>query len=54
MSVSSSGGLPNEPTIFEVAVPLPMTGPVGYTVRVMPTHPLLTNTAELAKVAFAH
>jgi starch phosphorylase len=54
MSVSSGGNLSDDSTIFEVAVPLPMTGPVGYTVRVMPTHPLLTNTAELAKVAFAN
>ncbi|OZG28552.1 glycogen phosphorylase [Williamsia sp. 1138] len=40
--------------IFEVAIPLPMTGPIGYTVRVMPQHRFLTSNAELGVVAFAH
>jgi starch phosphorylase len=53
MTPSSDQSQPGGATIFEVAVPLPMTGPLGYTVRVIPTHPLLTSNAELAKVVFA-
>jgi starch phosphorylase len=53
MSPAPVSGQSGDSTIFEVAVPLPMTGPVGYTVRVMPSHELLTSNAELAKVTFA-
>ncbi len=35
---------------FEAVVPLPHAGLAGYTVRVLPTHPLLASGAELGKV----
>jgi starch phosphorylase len=38
---------------FEAVVPLPHAGLTGYTVRVLPTHPLLASPAELGKVVLA-
>ncbi|MCF7550331.1 alpha-glucan family phosphorylase [Pseudonocardia sp. WMMC193] len=38
---------------FEAVVPLPHAGLAGYTVRVLPTHPLLASQAELGKVVLA-
>ncbi|WP_214369657.1 alpha-glucan family phosphorylase [Pseudonocardia sp. H11422] len=38
---------------FEVVVPLPHAGLTGYTVRVLPSHPLLATPAELGKVVLA-
>jgi len=38
---------------FEVVVPLPHAGLAGYTVRVLPSHPLLASSAELGKVVLA-
>jgi starch phosphorylase len=38
---------------FEVVVPLPHAGLTGYTVRVLPAHPLLASPAELGKVVLA-
>jgi glycogen phosphorylase len=38
---------------FEVVVPLPFAGLTGYTVRVLPHHPLLASAAELGKIALA-
>ncbi len=38
---------------FEAVVPLPHAGLTGYTVRVLPAHPLLAAPAELGKVALA-
>ncbi len=38
---------------FEVVVPLPHAGLTGYTVRVLPAHPLLASAAELGKVVLA-
>jgi starch phosphorylase len=35
---------------FESVVKLPHAGLTGYTVRVLPSHPLLASSAELAKV----
>ena len=35
---------------FEAVVPLPFAGLTGYTVRVLPNHPLLASPAELGKV----
>jgi starch phosphorylase len=35
---------------FESAVKLPHAGLAGYTVRVLPSHPLLASSAELAKI----
>jgi starch phosphorylase len=39
--------------IFSATTPLPVAGPVGYTVRVLPHHPLLASDAELGLVALA-
>ena len=36
---------------YETKLPLRLTGPYGYSVRVFPTHPLLASTAELGLVA---
>lgn len=41
------------PGHYEVAVTLPHTGPAGYTVRVLPKHPLLSGPAELGRVVLA-
>ena len=38
---------------FEAVVPLPYAGLTGYTVRVLPQHPLLASSAELGKVVLA-
>ena len=38
---------------FEAVVPLPHAGLTGYTVRVLPSHPLLAGPAELGKVVLA-
>ncbi|MFC5996627.1 alpha-glucan family phosphorylase [Pseudonocardia hispaniensis] len=38
---------------FEAVVALPHAGLTGYTVRVLPTHPLLASPAELGKVVLA-
>ena len=38
---------------FEAVVPLPFAGLTGYTVRVLPNHPLLASSAELGKVVLA-
>ncbi len=39
--------------IFSTTTPLPVAGPVGYTVRVLPHHPLLASDAELGLVTLA-
>ncbi|MBO0855535.1 MAG: DUF3417 domain-containing protein, partial [Nocardia sp.] len=39
--------------LFAVTTPLPHAGAVGYTVRVLPRHRLLSGTAELGLVATA-
>ncbi|MHB8340486.1 MAG: alpha-glucan family phosphorylase [Mycobacteriales bacterium] len=38
---------------YEGSLPLERTGPFGYTVRVLPSHPLLARPAELGRVAMA-
>ena len=38
---------------YEAVVTLPHAGPAGYTVRVLPKHPLLSGPAELGKVVLA-
>ncbi|MFD0921093.1 alpha-glucan family phosphorylase [Saccharopolyspora rosea] len=38
---------------YEASVTLPHAGPAGYTVRVLPKHPLLSGYAELGKVVLA-
>jgi len=39
--------------VFATTTPLPLAGPVGYTVRVLPYHPLLAAGTELGLVATA-
>jgi glycogen phosphorylase len=39
--------------IFSTTTPLPLAGPVGYTVRVLPNHPLLASDTELGLVTLA-
>ncbi|MGH3678044.1 MAG: alpha-glucan family phosphorylase [Mycobacterium sp.] len=39
--------------IFSTTAPLPVAGPVGYTVRVLPHHPLLAAETELGLVTLA-
>ena len=39
--------------IFTTTTPLPVAGPVGYTVRVLPHHPLLAGDNELGLVTLA-
>jgi starch phosphorylase len=39
--------------IFSTTTPLPVAGPVGYTVRVLPHHPLLSADNELGHVTLA-
>ncbi|GFG51385.1 glycogen phosphorylase [Mycolicibacterium agri] len=46
---SADGGL----EVFSTTTPLPVAGPVGYTVRVLPHHPLLASEAELGLVTLA-
>jgi glycogen phosphorylase len=46
---TSGGG--NE--VFSTTTPLPVAGPVGYTVRVLPHHPLLASDNELGLVTLA-
>ena len=38
---------------FAATLRLPRAGSVGYTVRVLPKHPLLASPAELARVVLA-
>ena len=39
--------------VFAATTPLPMAGPLGYTVRVLPHHPLLAEDSELGLVTLA-
>lgn len=39
--------------VFSTTTPLPVAGAVGYTVRVLPSHPLLSGDAELGLVTLA-
>jgi starch phosphorylase len=39
--------------IFSTTTPLPVAGAVGYTVRVLPNHPMLASRAELGLVTLA-
>jgi starch phosphorylase len=46
---SSDGGT----EIYSATIPLPSAGSMGYTVRVLPHHPLLAGPAELGLVKLA-
>ena len=39
--------------IFATTTPLPVAGSVGYTVRVLPNHPMLASASELGLVTLA-
>ena len=47
------GGVDGDGDRFEAVVPLPHAGLLGYTVRVLPCHELLSSSAELGKVVLA-
>jgi starch phosphorylase len=51
MAHERSGGDGTE--VFSTTTPLPVAGAVGYTVRVLPSHPLLSGDAELGLVTLA-
>ncbi|HUO36947.1 MAG TPA: alpha-glucan family phosphorylase [Mycobacterium sp.] len=47
------GTADNGDEVFSTTTPLPVAGSVGYTVRVLPHHPLLAGDSELGLVALA-
>jgi starch phosphorylase len=47
------GGVEADGDRFEAVVPLPHAGLLGYTVRVLPRHELLSSEAELGKIVLA-
>ncbi|WP_028926594.1 alpha-glucan family phosphorylase [Pseudonocardia acaciae] len=47
------GGVEADGVRFEAVVPLPHAGLIGYTVRVLPRHELLSSAAELGKIVVA-
>jgi starch phosphorylase len=51
MTHTGNAGGGNE--MFSTSTPLPMAGSVGYTVRVLPHHPLLAADNELGLVTLA-
>ena len=48
-----TGGAEGGRQVFSTTTPLPVAGPVGYTVRVLPQHRLLAGTNELGLVTLA-
>jgi starch phosphorylase len=51
--LAASGDPVDGLTTFTGTVPLAVTGPFGYTVRVVPTHPQLVSDVELGLVTYA-
>jgi starch phosphorylase len=51
--VDSTGDAADAVVRYEVALPLTRSGPVGYTVRILPRHALLASPAELGLVTTA-
>ncbi|WP_404311258.1 alpha-glucan family phosphorylase [Agrococcus terreus] len=52
--LAPSGAAPDDgTTAFEADIAVPRAGTFGYTVRVVPTHPMLASDAELGLVAYA-
>jgi glycogen phosphorylase len=45
-------GAPGQPVRFSGSVELAQPGPLGYTVRILPAHPLLASRAELGLVTY--
>ena len=53
VDMAYTGMAGGENHVFSTTTPLPLAGPVGYTVRVLPHHPLLAADTELGLVATA-
>jgi glycogen phosphorylase len=53
MAMEHIGAVDGAGERFESVVKLPHAGLTGYTVRVLPSHPLLASSAELAKIVLA-
>lgn len=53
VSMQHTGTADGGNEIFTTTTPLPVAGPVGYTVRVLPHHPLLAGDNELGLVTLA-
>ncbi|WP_156685823.1 glycosyltransferase family 1 protein [Mycobacterium sp. Marseille-P9652] len=53
VDMSHTGSADGGTEIFSTTTPLPLAGAVGYTVRVLPHHPLLAASRELGLVALA-
>ena len=53
VSMQHTGAADGGKEIFSTTAPLPVAGPVGYTVRVLPHHPLLAGDNELGLVTLA-
>lgn len=53
VTMSHTGTADGGNEIFSTTTPLPVAGPVGYTVRVLPHHPLLASDTELGLVTLA-
>ena len=53
VSMQHTGTADGGNDIFSTTAPLPIAGPVGYTVRVLPHHPLLAGDNELGLVTLA-
>jgi len=53
VDMSHTGRTTSGNEIFTTTTPLPLAGAVGYTVRVLPYHPMLAASSELGLVALA-
>jgi starch phosphorylase len=53
VSMAHTGTADGGNEVFSTTAPLPVAGPVGYTVRVLPHHPLLAGDNELGLVTLA-
>jgi starch phosphorylase len=53
VSMTHTGTNHDGTQIFSTTAPLPVAGAVGYTVRVLPHHPLLAGPNELGLIAWA-
>ena len=53
VQMSYTGTADGGSQVFSTTTPLPMAGSVGYTVRVLPRHPLLADGNELGLVTLA-
>ncbi|MCU1693941.1 MAG: alpha-glucan phosphorylase [Mycobacterium sp.] len=53
VSMAHTGTADGGNEVFTTTTPLPVAGPVGYTVRVLPHHPLLAADSELGLVTLA-